>query len=128
MGYDENQSLSKKMVLRLKGLSTSKFIENKNIKSMSNYSYDVILSTFKFCAPKIKNAIYYKSFKNDMNKFNYILAIVEENINDVYIRTKKLNESIEEIKNIEVHEYVDYDNLYKPKNKKIKNKYIKELW
>ena len=128
MGYDENQSLSKKMVLRLKGLSTSKFIENKNIKSMSNYSYDVILSTFKFCAPKIKNAIYYKSFKNDMNKFNYILAIVEENINDVYIRIKRLNESIKDIKNIEVHEYVDYDSLYKHKNKKIKNKYIKELW
>ena len=63
-----------------------------------------------------------------MNKFNYILAIVEENINDVYIRIKRLNESIKDIKNIEVHEYVDYDSLYKPKNKKIKNKYIKELW
>lgn len=32
LGYDENQALSKNMVLRLKGLTTGKFIENKNIQ------------------------------------------------------------------------------------------------
>ena len=53
MGYDENQALSKNMVLRLKGLLTGKFIENKNIKDISNYSYKTILTTFKYCYPDI---------------------------------------------------------------------------
>ena len=49
LGYDENQALSSTMVLRLKGLLTNKFIENNNIESTANYSYEVILNTFKFC-------------------------------------------------------------------------------
>ena len=55
LGYDENQALSSTMVLRLKGLSTNKFIENGNIKDGANYSYEVILNTFKFCSIDIKN-------------------------------------------------------------------------
>ena len=39
MGYDENQALSSTMVLRLKGLLTNKFMENKNIEASANYSY-----------------------------------------------------------------------------------------
>ena len=31
MGYDENQSLSKNMVLRLKGLLTNKFMANNKV-------------------------------------------------------------------------------------------------
>ena len=80
MGYDENQSLSKHMVLRLKGLLTGKFIENKNIKDNSNYSYKTILNTFKFCSFDIKNAFRSKSFKDESHKFNYALVIVEKNI------------------------------------------------
>ena len=48
MGYDENQALSNTMVLRLKGLLTNKFMENNNIQSTANYSYETILNTFKF--------------------------------------------------------------------------------
>ena len=31
LGYDKNQSLSKKMVLRLRGLSFNKYMDNNNI-------------------------------------------------------------------------------------------------
>ena len=48
MGYDDNQALSSTMVLRLKGLLTNKFMENNNIQSTANYSYDTILNTFKY--------------------------------------------------------------------------------
>lgn len=86
--YDENQSLSKTAVLRLKGMRTSRFIENNNIESMSNYSYEVILNTFKMCSIPIQKALRYKEFKDDFHKLNYILKIVEPKINFVYQRMK----------------------------------------
>ena len=48
MGYDQNQALSNSMALRLKGLLTNKFMENNNVENTANYSYNVILNTFKF--------------------------------------------------------------------------------
>ena len=87
MGYDENQALSKQMTLRLKGLLTNKFIENNNIQDGANYSYETILNTFKFCSPTIQNSLRTNRFKDEMHKFNYVLKIVEQNINNVYINT-----------------------------------------
>ena len=83
LGYDENQALSSTMVLRLKGLLTNKFIENGNIASTANYSYEVILNTFKFCSPDIQKTLRTGNFKDEQHKFNYILKIVEKNINTV---------------------------------------------
>ena len=60
MNYDDNQALSSKMVLRLKGLLTNKFMENNNIKDTANYSYEAILNTFKFCSPQISRALQYR--------------------------------------------------------------------
>ena len=93
MGYDENQSLSRSMVLRLKGLCTNKFMENKNIKDSANYSYGIILLTFKFCSVDIQKALSKISFKDEMHRFNYILVIVEKNINTVYERMKKVEKA-----------------------------------
>ena len=39
MQYDFSQKLSKKMILRLRGLQKGKFLDNKNIKDESNYSF-----------------------------------------------------------------------------------------
>ena len=88
MGYDENQSLSTTMALRLKGLLTNKFIENYSIEDTANYSYEVILNTFKYCMPEINNRLRNNNFKDEMHKFNYALKIVEPKINDVYIKMK----------------------------------------
>ena len=77
MGYDENQSLSSTMVLRLKGLLTNKFMENNNIESTANYSYETILNTFKFCSQDIQRALKTGNFKDEMHRFNYILKIVQ---------------------------------------------------
>ena len=88
LGYDENQALSSTMVLRLKGLLTNKFIENGNIASTANYSYEVILNTFKFCSVDIQKAFRTNTFKDEMHRFNFALKIVEKNINTVYIKMK----------------------------------------
>lgn len=126
MGYDENQSLSKHMVLRLKGLLTGKFIENKNIKDNSNYSYKTILNTFKFCSLDIKNAFRSKSFKDESHKFNYALVIVEKNINDIYMKMKNAEKAKEEAQNTQVEIPIHTGAEFKPREKK-KDKFT-DLW
>lgn len=127
MGYDENQSLSNAMVLRLKGLLTNKFMENKNINSTANYSYETILNAFKFCYPDIQRVLGTMSFVDEMHKFNVVLKIVERNINTVYIRMKNVKKAKEEIESTDMSHATEYVNTFKSKEKK-KNNRLDELW
>ena len=126
MGYDENQALSSTMVLRLKGLLTNKFIENNNIQSTANYSYETILNTFKFCSPDIYKALRTNAFKDESHKFNYILKIVEKNINNVYIRMKNAEKAKEEAKNATIEAPTHTSAEFKPRENK-KDKFT-DLW
>lgn len=128
LGYDENQALSSTMVLRLKGLLTNKFIENGNIQDGANYSYEVILNTFKFCSPTINKALKTNSWSNEMHRFNYILKIVESNINNVYLRMKNIQKTKEEAENttIDTANHVGAD--YQRKTKEVNNKLLNDLW
>ena len=126
MGYDENQALSSTMVLRLKGLLTNKFIENNNIQSTANYSYETILNTFKFCSPDIQRALRVNNWANEMHKFNYILKIVEKSINTVYMRMKNAEKAKEEAKNTTVEAPTHTGAEFKPREKK-KDKFT-DLW
>lgn len=101
MGYDENQALSKSMVLRLKGLLTNKFMENKNVASTANYSYEVILNAFKYSSLDIQRALRNGSFKDEMHRFNYLLKIVEKNINTVYMKMKGIEKTEEKIDDVD---------------------------
>lgn len=127
LGYDKNQSLPKSFVLRLKGLSTGKFIENKKIKDKANYSYDVILVTFMYKKKAIVKAFQTKDFKNENNKFNYMLAIIQNSINDVYIRINENKKSSIALEHIELNSDFNQD-LYKRKTEEKDNKKLKELW
>ena len=118
MGYDENQALSSTMVLRLKGILTNKFIENNNIESTANYSYETILNTFKFCSPDIQKALRTNRFADEQHKFNYILKIVEKNINTIYIKMKNVQKAKEEAKNTVVEMPTHIGAEFKPKEKK----------
>ena len=82
LSYDEDMALPKFMVMRLKGLSEGKFIANKKTKTMANYDYNTIYLTFVYCKDKIQQALQTKKFTNEQNKFNYIMAIIDNNIND----------------------------------------------
>lgn len=126
MKYDENQALSKNMILRLKGLLTGKFIENKNIENTANYSYEVILATFKYCSPDIQKALRSNQFKDEQHKFNYVLKIVDKNINDMYMRMNNVKKAKEEAKNTSVKAVNHISAEYKPKEKK-KDKFS-DLW
>ena len=126
MGYDENQALSNTMVLRLKGLLTNKFIENGNIESTANYSYETILNTFKYSSIDINKALRTNNFKDESHKFNYVLKIVEKNINTVYVKMKNVEKAKEEAKNNTVEAPTHTGAEYKPKEKK-KDKFT-DLW
>lgn len=130
MGYDENQSLSKTMVLRLKGLSTNKYIENNNIKSTAHYSYAVILSTFKYCYIDILRSISGMNFTDENYKFNYILKIVESKLNTVYLRMKTNEQSQNEMNSIlDDVSSRSTGGKYNPNPKKRKNPLISDnMW
>lgn len=118
MGYDENQALSSTMVLRLKGLLTNKFIENNNIESTANYSYETVLNAFKYSSLDIQKALRTNNWTNEMHKFNYVLKIVEKNINTVYMRMKNAEKAKEEAKNMVVDMPVHTGAEFKPREKK----------
>ena len=118
MGYDDNQALSSAMVLRLKGLLTNKFMENNNIESTANYSYETILNTFKYSSIDIHRALKANNFKDEQHKFNYILKIVEKNINTVYVKMKNAEKAREEAKNITVETPSHTGAEFKPREKK----------
>ena len=126
MGYDDNQALSSKMVLRLKGLLTNKFMENNRIEATANYSYETILNTFKFCYPSIQKALRTNKFENEQHKFLYITKIVESNINTVYIKMKNAEKVKEEAKKVTVEAPSHVGAEFKPREKK-KDKF-EDLW
>lgn len=127
MGYDKNQSLSRNMVLRLKGLLNNKFMANNNMEDTANYSFEVVLNTFRFCSPDIKRGLRNGNFKDENHKFNYILKIVESNLNNVYMRMKRAEKAKEEIKSENVNVIVRNDDVvHEPKKK---NEYMfEDLW
>jgi len=87
LGYPKEINLSKHAVLRLKGLSEGKFMSNKKQQqSEVNYGYKTILLTFKFKKQEIINAMSKVEFKDETHKINYIMTIVENSINDIYLR------------------------------------------
>ena len=122
LGYSEDMALSKFMVMRLRGMSTGKFYANNKTKSTATYDYNTIYLTFVYCKDKIQQALNTKKFETEQNKFNYIMAIVDNNINDVAIRLKNVKKNEEKMQKIEVVDYeVKAKKTSQPKDEKNNN-------
>jgi len=126
--YDDSQSIPSGLVLRLKGLTKGKYIENRNIKDNADYSYEIVLYTFQICRPSIMSALSNKVFESENNKFNYICKIVENNINDVYLRVQKTKKSDENIEHLDTSILSHNGGEYQKKTEELKNKRLNELW
>lgn len=126
--YDESQSIPSSLVLRLKGLAKGKYIENKNIEDRAKYSYEVVLYTFQICKPKIINAILGKDFNSEQGKFSYICKIVENSLNDVYMRLKQAKKTEEKTEGVNTENLSYKGAEYANKTEKIKNDRLNELW
>lgn len=126
--YDEAQSIPQSLVLRLKGLSVGKYIENKKIEDKAQYSYDIVLYTFQICKTMIFDAISNKNFNTEAQKFNYICKIVENNLNDVYMRVIKAKQSEKKIETMDTGNLLHSGAEYVQKTESNKNKKLENLW
>lgn len=87
MGFT-NEGLNRNMVLRLRGLHNGQAFANNKHDKHAFYTYKTILNTFKAFSPDIKRAFVTKHFKDDMHKFNYAMAIVDNNISTISNKMK----------------------------------------
>lgn len=124
--YD-TQKLPSYFTLRLKGLAEGKFMANKNSQPMASYDFTTILYTFKICKPKISEALNSVPFKDESHKINYIMVIIEKEINNVVERINKKKNSEEKIEIIDVSHQENEPAEYKRKAKK-ENKHLEDLW
>lgn len=111
-------------ILRLKGLHEGKFVANKKVQSMGSYSYTEIYVTFKLKKKYIKRMINSRKFKNERHKINYIMVIIENDINNV---VKMINRKIKTESIAKTQADKELKNTTKSKNYKNKDKNKKEL-
>lgn len=128
MNYDITQKLSKRMILRLRGLQKGKFLDNNNIDDSSYYSFEIILLTYKYCYFDISKILRTKVFKNEEHKFNYIASIVESKLNDVYMKINKAKKKEEEIEKSNLENIVNTTATYTRKTKDDNNARYKDFW
>ena len=126
--YDDSQSIPSSLVLRLRGLTNGKYIDNNKIENKANYSFQIILYTFQICKPSIMKVLQTKVFDDEKSKFNYICKIVENNINDVYMGVQKVNKSEENIEMLDTGILSHNGGKYQKKTVEVKNKKLDELW
>lgn len=133
--YDDNQSLSKYCVLRLKGLRNGKFIENKKQEDIASYSYKLILVTFQLFNNELQESFTKINFKDEQHKINYIFKIIESKLNDTYLKIKEkqksetiIQKNLEDRKKIEERINSHKGVEYRKKTKDLKNKRLDNLW
>jgi hypothetical protein len=112
LDYTSEQQLPKFLITRLQDLRNGTIMKKdvgRIVKSKNGYRYEVILDTFLKKGDYIRWAFKNKTFNNEHNKINYMMAIIESDINDTYIEfntlkqvenIKKKNNIIEEENNI----------------------------
>lgn len=89
LGYKaKNIKPPKQLFLRIEGLRKGEYIPNGKETGIC-YPYKIILYTFKLMKGQINNALKSVDFKNEGHKINYILIIIEKNINDILIAVEK---------------------------------------
>lgn len=124
-----DKKVPKYMIMRLKGLADGKFMANKKTKPMAHYTNEQILMTFRVCKGDILSHIERNtSFKDEKHMFNYIMVIIESNINDVVNRMENAKKSEEKSKNMELTHQTHESAKYTTKSTKKKNDRLKELW
>ena len=102
-------------------------MENLNIEDTANYSYQVVLNTLKFCIPDIQRALRNNSFNDENHKFNYVIKIIEANLNTVYMRMKNAEKAKEKTETIEMNVVTHSGAEYQTKTKET-SKRLNDLW
>lgn len=88
LNYSEIQKLPNSLVTRIQDLRNGTIMQRgvgRVVKSKDGYTYQTILNTLLTLSEKIRWAFDNKEFTNENNKINYMMAIVDSNINDLVV-------------------------------------------
>jgi hypothetical protein len=128
--YDNNMKFPTFLAIRLKGLKEGKFICNNSTQQQASYDYKTILYTFMLCKNTIVAYLHNNQtkFQDDENyKINFIMKVIEKEINDVYLRLKNKKESINKIENKDMSNQINESAEYITKSKTVNEK-LKKIW
>ena len=125
--HDDNQKMSRNDVLRLRGLMYGKRYADNRTEDEAKYSFECLLNTIKYSMPDINRALDRVQFKDENHKFNYVLRIIGDNLNTVYMRMKQAKKKEEEIEKQDTSYAVEYVNMFKAKKVKSNHK-LDNLW
>lgn len=126
--YSDDMKLPRFIILRLRGLEKGQFLANKKCEPYAKYDCKTILYTFKSCKLEISRGIKGKDFKNEQHRFNYIMVIIESNINDMVNRLNNVQKSKEKTESIALDHVESNSAEYKPKSKNVNIKELDTLW
>jgi hypothetical protein len=111
LGYRDVQKLPKYLIERIFDIRNGATFEKGigRIEGDGNgYPYEVILSTFKSERENILRSFQTKNFKNEKQQINYMMAIVESNLNDNYkkwLRDKEMEKKIKSEESVDKTEH-----------------------
>ncbi|BDR74270.1 hypothetical protein K144316041_p21090 (plasmid) [Clostridium tetani] len=132
--YKKGMKLSPYIRGKLQGLRTGDFTVKKGdiINECKGYPYKIILMTFQVMKLLISTSVRNKTFNNDNHKFNYILKIILNNINDVYRKYEEKQNEKNNLENIKIdvpmeNENIEYKNKTSLKDNKVAN-LLKDLF
>lgn len=132
LGYKPDEQgnfrkVSSYAAMRIKGLAYGKFYENNYEKDKAKYTYEMILNTFKYCSPEIMSGMRTMHFNDEKHKINYVMKIVEANINTVCDRMKRKKASKEKVDSIDTSQMLHQGAAYKKKTENV-SAMMNDLW
>lgn len=110
LGYKSNMSLSKHQIFSLKNLREGKIIKKGDIQKYNGYSFKEIHLAFEYKKNDILKYIQNKKFQNENKKFDYIIAIIRNSINDILIAKEEKKKNEDQMKKIIISdEQINYN-------------------
>jgi YHS domain-containing protein len=116
LGYKDIQKLPKYLIERIFDIRSGATFEKGigRIEGDGNgYPYEVILATFKNQRDNILYAFKNKQFENERQQINYMMAIVESNLNDNYmkwLRSKEIEKKVKVEESVDINP-MQYENV-----------------
>lgn len=121
LSYNETQKLPNSLVTRIQDLRNGTIIQRgvgRIVKSKDGYTYQTILNTFLTLSEKIRWAFDNKDFTNESSKINYMMAIIDSNINDLVV-SENINNNTNQIK--------ERNNLIKDENDNLRREKVEYI-
>ena len=92
-------NLTNYTVLRLRGMAQGCFVGQDRSECDLTYGYRVVLAAFNKMAPLIKYGLQNKTFNSSQHRINWMMSIVEPQLNEIYLDEESERKRIEDLQN-----------------------------